>query len=137
MGSVEGRKYSTGTKGRLKMHSDRCREFIHAQAPSFALAEEFVASIDPGREDAVWQRFQEPADIGPYLEAWLNGEPEPAAAVKSPVQAAVAVAKTKRLAPAVELAFKKTEAWIEGGAVDCMAPGDAARMALEKLRGEL
>lgn len=119
------------------MHSDRCREFIHAHATSFALAEEFAASIDPGREDAVWQRFQEPADIGPYLEAWLAGDPEPSAPSRPSIQPATAVAKVKRLAPAVELAFKKTGAWIEGGAVEGMAPADAARMALEKLRGEL
>ncbi len=137
MSGMEGRKYSTGTKGRLKMHSDQCREFIHGHAPSFALAEEFVASIDPGREDAVWQKFQDPADIGPLLEAWLNGEPEPAAPLRSPVQPAVVVAKVKRLAPAVELAFKKTEAWIESGSVDGMAPAEAARMALETLRGEM
>lgn len=137
MGAMEGRKYSTGTKGRLKMHSDQCREFIHAHAPSFALAEEFVASIDPKREDAVWQRFQDPADLAPLLEAWLNGEPEPTEAVRQTLQPASVVSKVKRLPPAVELAFKRTEAWIEGGALDEMTKREAARAALEKLRGEL
>ena len=42
---MEARKYSTGTKGRIKMHNDKCREFVQANAPSFSLANEFIASI--------------------------------------------------------------------------------------------
>lgn len=74
---MEQRKYSTGTKGRLKKHSDECREFIHSHSPSFGLANEFIQSIDPEREDRAWQRFMSPESILPELEAWLQGEPPP------------------------------------------------------------
>jgi hypothetical protein len=74
---MEQRKYSTGTKGRLKKHSDECREFIHSHSPSFSLANEFIESIDPEREDNAWQRFMAPESILPELEAWLHGEPPP------------------------------------------------------------
>jgi len=74
---MEQRKYSTGTKGRLKKHSDECREFIHSHSPSFSLANEFIESIDPEREDKAWQRFMSPGSILPELEAWLQGEPPP------------------------------------------------------------
>ena len=76
---MEQRKYSTGTKGRLKKHSDECREFIHAHSPSFGLANEFIESIDPEREDKAWQRFMSPESVLPELEAWLQGEPPPPA----------------------------------------------------------
>jgi len=76
---MEQRKYSTGTKGRLKKHSDECREFIHANSPSFSLANEFIESIDPEREDKAWQRFMSPECILPELEAWLQGAPPPPA----------------------------------------------------------
>jgi len=74
---MEQKKYSTGTKGRLKKHSDECREFIHSHAPSFSLANEFIESIDPEREDRAWQRFMSPASVLPELEAWLHGEAPP------------------------------------------------------------
>lgn len=74
---MEQRKYSTGTKGRLKKHSDECREFIQAHSPSFSLANEFIESIDPDREDKAWQRFMSPECILPELQAWLQGEPPP------------------------------------------------------------
>ena len=74
---MEQRKYSTGTKGRLKKHSDECREFIHSHSPNFSLANEFIESIDPEREDKAWQRFMSPESILPELEAWLHGEPPP------------------------------------------------------------
>ena len=74
---MEQRKYSTGTKGRLKKHSDECREFIHSHSPSFSLAVEFIESIDPDREDKAWQKFMSPASILPELEAWLQGDAPP------------------------------------------------------------
>lgn len=74
---MEQRNYSTGTKGRLKKHSDECREFIQAHSPSFSLANEFIESIDPEREDKAWQRFMSPESVLPELEAWLQGEPPP------------------------------------------------------------
>jgi hypothetical protein len=74
---MEQRKYSTGTKGRLKKHSDECREFIHSHSPSFSLANEFIESIDPEREDRAWQRFMSAESVLPELEAWLQGEAPP------------------------------------------------------------
>ena len=74
---MEQRKYSTGTKGRLKKLSDECREFIHSHSPSFSLANEFIESIDPEREDRAWQRFMSPESVLPELEAWLQGEAPP------------------------------------------------------------
>jgi len=74
---MEQRKYSTGTKGRLKKHSDECREFIHLHSPSFSLANEFIESIDPEREDRAWQRFMSPESVLLELEAWLQGEAPP------------------------------------------------------------
>jgi len=74
---MEQRKYSTGTKGRLKKHSDECRDFIHSHSPSFSLANEFIESIDPEREDKAWQRFMSPESVLPELEAWLQGEAPP------------------------------------------------------------
>jgi hypothetical protein len=74
---MEQRKYSTGTKGRLKKHSDECREFIHSHSPSFSLANEFIESIDPEREDRAWQRFMSPESVLLELEAWLQGEAPP------------------------------------------------------------
>ena len=76
---MEQRKYSTGTKGRLKKHSDECRQFILSHSPSFSLANEFIASIDPEREDKAWQRFMSPESVLPELEAWLQGEAPPPA----------------------------------------------------------
>lgn len=119
------------------MHADMCRTFIHEQAPSFALAEEFVASIDAKREDAVWQRFQDPGDVLPYLQAWLNGDAEPEQPTKVVSQKETSTMPAKRLAPAVELAFKRTDAWIDASSVDGMTPREAARLVLQKLRSEL
>jgi hypothetical protein len=81
---MEPRKYSTGTKGRLKKHSDECREFIHANSPSFSLANEFIQSLDPEREDRAWQKFQSPAHILPELEAWLGGDTPPPVPLPDP-----------------------------------------------------
>ncbi|MEI8294426.1 MAG: hypothetical protein WCG66_10670 [bacterium] len=74
---MEQRKYTTGTKGRLKKHRDDCREFIHTHSPSFSLANEFIDSVDPDKEDKVWQRFLSPQSILPELQAWLQGDPPP------------------------------------------------------------
>ena len=75
-GAMEPRKYSTGTKGRIKMHCDKCREFIRANA-SFNLATEFIESIDPDHDEQVWQRFQTPADILPELQPSRGSQAPP------------------------------------------------------------
>jgi acyl transferase domain-containing protein len=79
------RKYSTGTKGRLARHADACRELVHRHAGDFHLATEFIESLDPAAEDSVWQRFEEPNDLLPTLDAWLRGEEPPAPSHKPPV----------------------------------------------------
>lgn len=97
---MESRKYSTGTKGRLKKHSDECREFIHSHSPSFSLANEFIEFIDPDREDKAWQRFMSPENILPELEAWLQGEPPPSPrnAIHPKLQTAAQLAENHGLA---------------------------------------
>lgn len=138
--AVEPRKYSTGTKGRLKMHGDKCREFIHANAPGFSLASEFIASVDPGREDRVWQRFQTPADILPELQEWLGVE------VVKPVRETVpglpqGIQPASQLprpsgACSVEDALRRTREWMAGSegraGLENLEPTDAAEAALAK-----
>jgi hypothetical protein len=115
---VEARKYSTGTKGRLKMHADQCREAIRANAPNFHLAVEFIDSIDSEREDRVWQRFQTPEDVLPELEAWLSGGEMPVEKTKSLVVPAsrLAVPDTKR----VEI-VKEARGWVEKNSAELSA----------------
>jgi hypothetical protein len=108
---VEPRKYSTGTKGRLKMHADQCREAIHAHSPSFHLAVEFIESIDPDKEDQVWQRFEPPAQVLPLLQAWLAGE-EPPTAIATPPPRLVPASRLKS-DQKIEAAVRKTRAWVE------------------------
>jgi len=108
---VEPRKYSTGTKGRLKMHADQCREAIHAHSPNFQLAVEFIESIDPDKEDQVWQRFEPPAQVLPLLQAWLAGE-EPPTASAAPAARLVPASRLKS-DPKIEAAVRKTRAWVE------------------------
>lgn len=67
-------KYSSGTKGRLKRHSDACKNLIREQAPSPELAEEYLATVDPGEEDRWWQRYLAVEDCLADFQAWLRGE---------------------------------------------------------------
>lgn len=108
---METRKYSTGTKGRLKQHADQCREAIHAHSPNFQLAVEFIESIDPEKEDQVWQRFEPPEQVLPLLQAWLAGEEPPAASAIPPAR----LVPASRLKPdlKIEAAIRKTRAWVE------------------------
>lgn len=108
---MEPRKYSTGTKGRLKMHADQCREAIHAHSPNFQLAVEFIESIDPDKEDQVWQRFEPPAQVLPLLQAWLAGEEPPTASATPPAR--LIPASRLKSDPKIEAAIRKTRAWVE------------------------
>lgn len=148
---MEQRKYSTGTKGRIKMHGDMCREFIRANSPGFSLANEFIESLDPEREDRVWQRFQSPEDILPELQAWLGGDEKP----QPPVPVAPKVAKDlpAGIKPASQLArqtglpaiadgaLQRTRAWLtEPDTViemNALSPMAAAEAALQKFHREL
>ena len=147
---MEQRKYSTGTKGRIKMHSDMCKEFILANSPGFSLANEFVESIDPGREERVWQRFQNPEDILPELRAWLGGDEK--AASPAPTMPPAASALPPGLKPASQLsrpaekatadsALQRTRAWLsDPGTImemNALSPLAAAESALQKFHREL
>ncbi len=149
---MEPRKYSTGTKGRLKMHSDKCKEFIQANSPGFSLAKEFIESIDPDREEAVWQRFQTPEDILPALQTWLGGGEEQPAPAK-PAAPLPAILRRPDIKPASQVlsrpdaqkkadaALKNSQAWIsspEGLAqLAGLSPFDAADLALRRFYQEL
>lgn len=93
------------------MHSDQCREFIHANSPDFHLANEFIESLDPEREDRTWQRFQTPEDILPLLQAWLSGEEMPVAT--KPAQPPVVPATRLKTPQNLESALKDTREWVE------------------------
>jgi hypothetical protein len=128
------------------MHCDKCKEFIHAHAPGFSLANEFIASVDPDREDRVWQRFQTPAEILPELQEWLGVETvKPEASPVSSLPKGILPAR-KLLPPAgspasVEEALGKTRTWIassEGRAqLEKLAPTEAAEAVLLHFSGLL
>jgi len=141
---MEPRKYSTGTKGRLKMHCDMCKEFIRANSPTFSLAQEFIESIDPDREERAWQRFQCPEDILPDLLAWLGGgEKSPAAPAPQPARPAIQPASqlARSTNHKADAALQKTREWLAspGGATELtsLTPDRAAESALRKFYREL
>lgn len=141
---MEPRKYSTGTKGRIKMHSDQCKEFIRANSPSFELSKEFIESTDPGREDTVWQRFQTPKDILPELQAWLGGDAEASA---SPVLPAAPLrhleikpaSQIARPGIAPDAALQNTRAWLASAdaGLGARTTADAAELAVCRFYREL
>ena len=93
------------------MHADQCREAIHAHSPNFQLAVEFIESIDPDKEDQVWQRFEPPAQVLPLLQAWLAGEEPPTASATPPAH--LVPASRLKSDPKIEAAVRKTRAWVE------------------------
>jgi hypothetical protein len=141
---MEPKKYSTGTKGRLKMHCDKCKEFIRANT-SYSLATEFIASIDPDYDESVWQRFQTPADILPELQEWLGGEVEkpaeesgakPMFSKRPDIKPASQIVQ-----PAEKAALQRTRAWLASAAgqdqLAPLTPPDAAEAALRRFYREL
>ena len=141
---MEPRKYSTGPKGRIKMHCDKCREFIRANT-SFSLATEFIESIDPDHDEQVWQRFQTPADILPELQEWLGVGTVKA---QSPAAPAPLIPNRPDIKPASQLApnkenaaLQKTLAWIASSSgqekLGKLAPPEAAEAAARKFYKEL
>ena len=146
--TMEPRKYSTGTKGRIKMHSDKCKEFIHANSPSFSLANEFIASIDPGREEGAWQRLPTPADILPELQAWLGVEVQMPAPTHAPqalhpdIPRRLEINPASQLAPSTEdAALQRARAWLASDAGQArlanLSPSEAAEVALRRFYKEL
>ena len=130
---MEHRKYSTGTKGRLKMHADQCREAIHAHSPNFHLAVEFIESIDPDKEDQAWQRFEPPEQVLPLLQAWLAGEAPPAMNATPPAR--LIPASRLKSDPKIEAAIRKSRAWIEQNSTRLAAM--PALDAIEEVLGQL
>jgi len=130
------KKYSTGTKGRLEKHADQCKELIRQNCPSFSLAQEFIASIDPDFDPKVWQAYQEPEDVLPELAIWLGGGEETPAPVVVPAPA-VPVLRKKEVRGHIGLALKKTQAWMAEPAVAAkfseLEKADAISKALEKM----
>ena len=112
---MEPRKYSTGTKGRLKMHADQCREAIRANATNFHLAVEFIDSIDSEREDRVWQRFQTPEDVLPELQAWLSGGETVVEKPKTPL---VPASRLPVIDSKLAGVLKETRGWVRENAGD-------------------
>ena len=142
LAGMEPKKYSTGTKGRIKMHSDKCKEFIRVNT-SFSLATEFITTIDPDRDERVWQRFQAPTDILPELQEWLGVEvvkPAAPSATKPPIHPNVKPA-SQLLQDPETVAMQKTRAWLASSAgqekIASLAPLDAAELALQRLYREL
>ena len=139
---MEPRKYSTGTKGRIKMHCDKCREFIRANT-SFSLATEFIEQIDPGHDEQVWQRFQAPADILPELQEWLGvGKAASPAAPPPLIPSRPDIKPASQLAPSKEnAALQRTLAWIASPAgqekLGRLAPPEAAEAAARRFFKEL
>lgn len=93
------------------MHADQCREAIHAHSPNFHLAVEFIESIDPEKEDQVWQRFEPPEQVLPLLQAWLAGEEAPAASTVAPAH--LVPASRLKTDPKIEAAVKKSRLWVD------------------------
>lgn len=108
---MEPRKYSTGTKGRLKMHADQCRDAIHANTPNHPLATEFIETLDPQCDDRAWQRFESPDAVLPVLRAWLAGEELPAAGESQRPR----VVPASRLKPDQKLdaALREAREWVD------------------------
>lgn len=93
------------------MHSDQCREFIHANSPDFHLATEFIQTLDPDREDRNWQKFQSPEDTLPFLQAWLAGDEMPSER-KAP-EPRLVPAKNLKPPQNLDAALKMTREWVE------------------------
>lgn len=100
------------------MHADQCREAIHANAPNFHLAVEFIESIDSEKEDRVWQRFQTPQDVLPELEAWLSGGEMPVEKPKAPVVPASRLPVTDAKLAGV---LKEARGWVAENATELSA----------------
>jgi len=143
------------------MHSDKCKELIQANSPTFSLATEFIESIDPDRDEKVWQRFQSPEDILPELRAWLGGEENPTSAASSAtaatalakplppgikpasqlVASSAAIARPDAVPSKADAALQRTKAWLADPStqdqIRHLAPSAAAEIALQKFHAEL
>ena len=141
---MEPKKYSTGTKGRIKMHCDKCKEFIRANT-SYSLATEFIASIDPDHDESVWQRFQTPADILPELQEWLGGEvvkPAEVGGAKPQFSKRPDIKPASQIVPPAEkAALQRTRAWLASATgreqLAALTQSEAAEVAVRLFYREL
>ena len=141
---MDPKKYSTGTKGRIKMHCDKCKEFIRSLT-SYSLATEFISSIDPDHDESVWQRFQTPADILPELQEWLGGEVEKPAeesGTKPLFSKRPDIKPASQIVPSAEkAALQRTRAWLSSAVgqekLASLTPTDAAEVAVRRFYREL
>lgn len=69
------KKYSTGTKGRLKKHADDCKDVIKLACKDNSLALEFIKQIDPDYSDVNWQQFPSMQHCRVAVAEWLGEEP--------------------------------------------------------------
>lgn len=134
------KKYSTGTKGRIRMHGDKCREFIHAHSPNFSLATEFIETIDPGHDDTVWQKYQNPSDILSELEIWLGGG-SPVPAQEAAVPTASIPSASQLLSKPEDVVLQQTLAWLRSpsgqSSIAGLTPQEAAEAAIKKFHKDL
>jgi len=141
---MEAKKYSTGTKGRIKMHADKCKEFILANVPNFSLGSEFIASLDGQHDETAWQRFQTPQDILPELQVWLGGgEPEavaPAPAARLPVHPLPRAGSLMTLRERADEALVKTGDWLASAEAQAASVGltnkEFAEVAVRRFHAE-
>ena len=116
-----------------------------SQFPKLQPATEFIASIDPEREDRVWQRFQSPEDVIPELQEWLGGGESKPTPAPSPVAAIIQRREIKPasriLTPALEAAFQSTRKWLESplgqSEIQSLSPQEAAEATLKKLHTKI
>jgi len=149
---MEGKKYSSGTKGRLKKHSDNCKELIHERCGDFHLAVEYIDMLDPADDPQLWQRYQEPKDCLPEVDAWLAGaETAPAKAAPDFLDAIPQTTPelphsdlpTDLQSPTVSLvmALTRTRDWLKGAeansALKNCSPQEAMDKVLTRLLDEL
>lgn len=69
------KKYSTGTKGRLKKHADDCTAVVRLACQEHSLALEFIKLHDPDYKDSNWQKFTSVAQCKAAVAEWLGEEP--------------------------------------------------------------
>ena len=137
------------------MHSDKCKEFIQANSPGFSLATEYIELLDPDRDEKVWQRFQNPEDILPDLQAWLSGDepsphPGPAKIAPAanilppgikPARLLAAASPTDVCHAKADAALQRSRGWLSDSATQAhirtLAPADAAELALQRFHREL
>lgn len=70
---MNSRKFSTGTKGRIKRHASECKTAVIQKCGHEALGSEFIMEIDPDRDDNAWQVFPTQVECLARLEVWLDG----------------------------------------------------------------